>query len=436
MVLVTNLFSPKTNSMKLIYHLALRLSLVLLPLMALWGALFYFTMVDEINDEADDTLEDYSELIITRMLAGHELPSLNSGLNNSYLIVPVDSLYAITHPHISYYSADVFIPQKDETEPVRVLTTIFQDNDGSWHELKVTMPTFEKEDLFEAILYWVVFLYVLLLITIFGLTIWVFNYSMRPLYILLRWIDAYTPEQKNVPISNETKISEFRKLNVAVQDAILRSEAFFEQQKQFVGNASHELQTPLAVLGNRIEWLLDNTEPDEAQMGELFKMQQTLGHIIRLNKALLLLTKIDNRQFPESIEVDIATMINEQVSIYDEIYASHNITCMVNCPETFVVHMNESLASTLITNLLKNAYVHTSENGSIEVSVHERTLIISNNGNMPLDAKRIFDRFYQGTKKEGSTGLGLALVSAICHYYGLNVEYHFKQGRHYFLVKW
>ena len=423
--------------MKLIYRVALRLSLVLLPLMALWGTLFYFTMVDEINDEADDTLEDYSELIITRMLAGRELPPLNSGSNNSYSIISVDSVYAAMHPRINYYSANVFIPEKDETEPARILTTIFQDNAGNWYELKVTTPTFEKEDLFEAILYWIVFLYVLLLITIFGLSIWVFNYSMRPLYALLRWIDKYTPGRKSIsPIPNDTKIPEFQKLNVAVQDAILRSEEFFEQQKQFVGNASHELQTPLAVLGNRIEWLLDNTNPDEVQTGELFKMQQTLRHIMRLNKALLLLTKIDNRQFPESVEVDITAMVHEQIAIYDEIYTSHHITYMIDCPEPLVAHMNESLASTLVTNLLKNAYVHTSENGSIEVNIHHRTLTISNNGDTPLDADRIFDRFYQGTKKEGSTGLGLALVCAICRYYDLTIEYRFKQGQHHFSVRW
>ena len=424
--------------MKLIYRVALRLSLVLMPLMALWATLFYFTMVDEINDEADDTLEDYSELIITRMLVGHELPPLNNGSNNSYSIISVDSVYAINYPRINYYSADVFIPEKNETEPARILTTIFRDNGGNWYALKVTTPTFEKEDLFEAILYWVVFLYILLLITILGLTIWVFNYSMRPLYILLRWIDGYTPGRKSIsPIPNDTKISEFHKLNVAVQEAVLRSEEFFEQQKQFVGNASHELQTPLAVLGNRIEWLLDNTDLDETQMGELFKMQQTLGHIVRLNKALLLLTKIDNRQFPESVEVNIAAMVREQVSIYEEIYISRNIVCTMNCcSEPLVVHMNESLATTLITNLLKNAYVHTPENGNIEASIQGRTLTISNSGNTPLDAGRIFDRFYQGAKKEGSSGLGLALVSAICRYYGLNIEYQFEQRQHRFSVKW
>lgn len=90
----------------------------------------------------------------------------------------------------------------------------------------------------------------------------------------------------------------FTRLNVAAQEAANRSEELFEQQKQFIGNASHELQTPLAILGNRLEWLLDNTELNETQIEELFKMQRTLGHIVRLNKTLLLLTKIENGQFP------------------------------------------------------------------------------------------------------------------------------------------
>ena len=80
--------------MKLIYRIALRLSAVLIPLMALWATLFYFMTVDEINDEADDALADYSELIIIRMLAGRELPPLNRGSNNSYSITPIDREYA------------------------------------------------------------------------------------------------------------------------------------------------------------------------------------------------------------------------------------------------------------------------------------------------------------------------------------------------------
>lgn len=421
--------------MKLIYRIALRLSLALLPLMALWGLLFYFTMVDEINDEADDALEDYSELIVKRMLAGRELPDPNSGSNNSYSIVPIDAAEAAVRPHIDYYDAEVYIPEKEETEPARVLTTIFQDADGNYFELKVATPTFEKDDLLTAILYWIVILYLLLLLTTIGLTVWVFQRSMRPLYALLRWLDEYTPGRSATPVPCDTRISEFRRLSAAAQQAVDRSEELFDRQKQFVGNASHELQTPLAVLGNRLEWLLDNTEPSEAQTEELLKMQRTLRQIVRLNKTLLLLTKIDNGQFPESTEVDIVALVREQVALYDEIYAGRGVVCEVNATGPFVVRMNESLASTLVANLLKNAYVHTAA-GTIAVALVGRTLTVSNDGAAPLDGNRVFERFYQGARKEGSTGLGLALVSAVGRYYGLRIGYRFDGGRHCFSVTW
>lgn len=422
--------------MKLIYRVALRLSIFLLPLMALWAVLFYITMVDEINDEADDTLEDYSEMIIIRMLAGRELPPLNSGSNNSYSIVPVDEFYVDTHPRINYYDAEVYIPEKEETEPARILTTIFQDAGGNYYELKVATPTFEKEDLLRAIFSWVVILYLLLLTTTLILTMWVFHRSMRPLYELLQWLDHYRPGQKNSRVPNNTRIKEFSKLNTAAQEAVDRVENVVEQQKQFIGNASHELQTPLAVLGSRIEWMLDKTEPNEMQAEELLKMQRSLSHIVRLNKTLLLLTKIENGQFPESRPIALGSFIEEQAELYNEIYADRGLSCETDIQEDFTVEMNESLASTLTNNLLKNAFVHSEPGSKIAIIVRPRKLSVSNDGSQPLDADRIFDRFFQGEKKEGSTGLGLALVKAVCKYYHLGLEYRFDNGRHCFSVTW
>lgn len=214
--------------MKLIYRIALRLSLVLLPLMALWGVLFYLTMVDEINDEADDALEDYSERIIMRVLAGRELPRPGDGSNNSYSIVALGADEAARRPHIDYYDAEVYIPEKEETEPARVLTTIFRDAGGGFYELKVATPTFEKEDLLRAILCWVVVLYFVLLLTTISLTVWVFQRSMRPLYALLRWLDGYLPGRRSAPVPCATRIVEFRRLAAAAQQAVDRSEALFE----------------------------------------------------------------------------------------------------------------------------------------------------------------------------------------------------------------
>lgn len=422
--------------MKLIYRISLRLSLVLLPLIALWAVVFYFTMVDEINDEVDDALEDYSELIVIRMLSGELLPRMNEGSNNSYTIAPVDENYAATHPGIDYYDAEVYIPEKEETEPARFLVTIFQDGNGQFYELKVATPTFEKDELLETILWWVVWLYLLLLITVVGTTMWIFHNSMRPLYALLHWLDGYVPGHKTVPVPNNTSITEFRRLNTAAQQAVGRSEELLEQQKQFIGNASHELQTPLAVLGGRMEYMLDHAGLDEQTMGEVIQMQRTLGHIVRLNKTLLLLAKIDNGQFPENTDVDISAMMREQKELYDDIYEERDIRCDMHLTGSFLVRMNESLASVLVSNLIRNAYVHSEAGARIDIRIEGRTLTVSNDGVTPLDGKHIFERFYQGSKREGSTGLGLALVKAVADSYGLCVGYRFGEEQHIFSVEW
>lgn len=421
--------------MKLIARIAVRLSLILAPLMALWAALFYFTMVEEINDEVDDSLEDYSELIIIRMLAGRELPSLDSGSNNSYSITPVDSTYLLSHPRIWYGDIEVYIPEKEENEPARVLTTIFQDAEGRYYELRVATPTFEREDLFEAVFNWVITLYFCLLVIVIAITVFIFHRSMRPLYALLQWLDGYVPGRRPAPVPNDTRITEFRRLNIAAQKAVDRSEHLFDEQKTFIGNASHELQTPLAVLGNRIEWLIDNTDPSEEQLGELLRMNRTIAHIVKLNKTLLLLTKIDNGQFPECSPVDISALAYEQIEFCREIYSAHRIEC-VAAGGRLVAEMNHTLAVTLVSNLVRNAFIHSPVGGHVEVRTEDRRLTVINEGSAPLDGERIFRRFYQGAKREGSTGLGLALVKAICDSCGLEIKYGFENSRHRFVVIW
>lgn len=421
--------------MQFIYRIALRLTAVLLPLMAVWGALFYFTMVDEIRDEADDALEDYSAMIISRILAGEALPQENDGSNNSFEVHAVDSDYAATHPHLSYRDENIYIPDKREKEPARVITSIFHDAAGNYYELTVTTPTFEKADLFEAVLGWIVVLYVALLVIVLTITMIIFRRGLQPLYDLLHWLDAYRPGGRPERVPNNTDVEEFRRLNVALQQAVDRSEELFERQSQFIGNASHELQTPLAIIGNRVEWLLDSTTITEEEAGELFKIKKTLSRAVRLNKTLLLLTKIDNGQFPESVEVDLVQMIRESAESYGDVYAEREVSVTQSLPAEFKVEMNESLAATLVTNLIKNAFVHSSNGGEVHISIAGRTLTISNAGEEPLDKEHIFERFYQAVRKEGSTGLGLALVAAICRYYNLRLEYFFADGKHHFEVE-
>lgn len=419
--------------MKLLNTILVRMAVALLPILALWSVGFYFTMIEEINDETDDSLEGYAELIIRRTLAGKELPAVGDGSNNSFTLEFLGH-DAVVRPSMVYSDSLVYIPEKRETEPARVLTACFADADGAMYRLQVTMPTFEREDLLSSVFWHILVLFAAVVLTIFLATIIVFQKSMRPLYSLLRWLERYTPGKgvKNFPAT--PSVVEFRKLIDSARSTIERAENYFEQQKQFLGNASHELQTPLAVLGNRIEWLLDNTALNDEQAAELNKMQQSLRRLVRLNRTLLLLAKIDNGQFPDVADVDIALLIRDEAETYSEIYAERGVECEVNLPQRFVVSMNEELATIFITNLLKNAFLHSPDGGKISVSLHKGCLLFANSGSSPLDKERLFDRFYKAGKT-GSTGLGLALVGSIARYYKTEVHYSFDGGTHLFAVK-
>ena len=421
--------------MKLFYHVMIRLSMGVIVVLTAWAALFYVAMVDEINDEVDDTLEDYSDLIITRSLAGKELPSKDIGSNNQYYLREVDDAYAVSRNQISYTDSMVYIAEKNETEPARILTTIFRNEAGQYFELVVSIPTIEKKDLIEAIFYLVLTLYVALLLAIILINVWVFRKSMKPLYVLLRWLEDNRLGRKRTELHNPTNVTEFCKLNDAVNAYAAHSEEVFEQQKQFIGNASHETQTPLAICRNRIELLMEDESLKEEQIDELAKTLQTLEHVTRLNKSLLLLSKIDNNQFGEETHVVMNDVLNHFLEDYKDVYEYRNIDVDMTEDGLFEVDMNEMLATMLVTNLLKNAFVHNADGGKIKVSFSSDAMEFSNTGDdAPLDPQRIFVRFYQGKKREGSTGLGLAIVHSICQQSGLQIKYEYRDGMHCFRV--
>ena len=423
--------------MKLVCRILLHLSWVLSLLLAAWAVLFYVTMIDEINDEVDDALEARAEVIVKRVLAGRELPVSAAEDNEGYFLSEVSAAYAAAQLHERYTDEEIFIPERDEEEPARVLRKVFRDGAGQWHELTVMIPSIEKDDLQESILYWIVCLYLFLLLLILLITVVVLYRTMQPLYALLRWLDGYTVGAQNPPLAIDTSVTEFRKLNDAARRYAERAESSFERQKQFIGNASHEMQTPLAVCRNRLEMLVDDAQSlSEEQLGEIAKVQCTLDCLVRLNRSLLLLSKIDNGQFPEAEEVDMNALVSRTAEDMEEIYAYRSMRFTLADEGRLTARMNPSLAGSMVANLLKNAFVHGDEGGEIDVNVAPRRLTVSNSGaGGPLDARHIFDRFYQGTKKEGSTGLGLAVVDAVCRLYGLKIAYTYLNKRHCFTVE-
>ena len=420
--------------MKLLHYTYRNLFFLLLLLMTLWGVLFYFAIIEEVTDETDDALENYRNILVNSALTDPSVLESEGTLMTFYNFSPISAQEAENYRE-RFYNSTVYIEMEDEDEPVRVMKSCFMMPDGQYYELEVMISTLEREDMIEAILGYLLALYLLLLLCFIVTVRFVLKRSFRPLDRLLLWLRSVQPGKEVPPLENNTHIAEFKELGKAAVDMSNRSYKAYRDQKQFIENASHELQTPLAILRGKVELLAESEGLSEYQMKELDEIYNTLGRAVKLNKSLLLLSRIENKQYTETEEVAFNQVIDNVLPDLMDIYEWKHIRVECHDEGAFVARCNNSLSQILMSNLLKNALSHTAENGELSVQISERSVIIKNSGECSLDTERIFQRFYHshGEKKD-STGLGLAIAKSIANSYGLELVYSWDNGMHCFTI--
>ncbi len=418
--------------MKLLHYTLRNLLAPLLTLFVGWGFLFYGMILHEIDDETDDSLENYKDLIIRSALADSSLLKDHVDMLTRYYIREVNAEEARLYDD-EFYDSTVYIDMELEDEPVRGLRTWFMTADGRFYELTIETSTLEKEDMVQTILWSMALLYLSLIGCILLVVHLAFRNSFKPLYKLLDWLKHFHIGKDNPPLHNPTRIEEFGILSATVEESSRRSNALYKQQKQFVENASHELQTPLAICLNKLELLGEHPDCTESQLRGIASLHHTLGRAIRLNKSLLLLSRIDNKQFPDTREICLNDLLHDLLESFSQLYEHKAIRLETDDRTPLICTMNESLAATLVTNLIKNAFVHNYEEGRIWVTTARQTLEIANTGpDTPLDTANLFSRFARQSEGKESTGLGLAIVKSIADLYAIDIAYAFEAGRHRF----
>lgn len=423
--------------MKLLSYTYRKLALLLFLLMAVWGVLFYYAIIDEVVDETDDTLENYGEILMESALHDPSILETEGSLMSFYKFTPISEEEG-RHYRQVFYDATVYIELEDEDEPVRVMCTAFRMPDGQYYELKLMISILERDDMVEAMLWYLGALFLLFLIcTSIGIQL-VLKGVFRPLHRLLDWLHCIQPGKEVPPLDNPTKIREFRQLSDAALDMGNRSYKAYEEQKQFIENASHELQTPLAIVRGKVELLAESEGMTEQQMEQLDEIYATLGRAAKLNKSLLLLSRIENGQYTEMEDVSVDEILDELLPDLMDIYEHKQVRLIRKREEQpFIIRCNHSLAQILVSNLVKNSLLHNREEGELQVLTTPTSLVIKNTGDVPLDGEKLFRRFYHGMDgKKDSTGLGLAIARSIALSSSLKLTYEWQDGMHTFrLVK-
>lgn len=423
--------------MKLLSYTYRKLALLLFLLMAVWGVLFYYAIIDEVVDETDDTLENYGEILMESALHDPSILETEGSLMSFYKFTPISEEEG-RHYRQVFYDATVYIELEDEDEPVRVMCTAFRMPDGQYYELKLMISILERDDMVEAMLWYLGALFLLFLIcTSIGIQL-VLKGVFRPLHRLLDWLHCIQPGKEVPPLDNPTKIREFRQLSDAALDMGNRSYKAYEEQKQFIENASHELQTPLAIVRGKVELLAESEGMTEQQMEQLDEIYATLGRAVKLNKSLLLLSRIENGQYTEMEDVSVDEILDELLPDLMDIYEHKQVRLIRKREEQpFIIRCNHSLAQILVSNLVKNSLLHNREGGELQVLTTPTSLVIKNTGDVPLDGEKLFRRFYHSMDgKKDSTGLGLAIARSIALSSSLKLTYEWQDGMHTFrLVK-
>ncbi len=412
------------------------LATALLIVIAIWAGLFYAVILDELYDNTDDGLKDLKIQIIREAYVDDNVLVINEFDFNQFRITPIN---ASDYKEGNFFRNEQFYMEYDEEmEPYRILETYFTDKNGNHQKLEIRTSTVEEDDFRKDLFFALIFLYVFLVVSIIIINNIVLKKVWKPFYTTLDNLGKYEFGKGNKSENNSTEIREFKLLNKNIDNMIKRNEGAFVQQKQFIENASHELQTPLAIAINKLDLLIENEDFSEKNLSELSQTKEGLMRLVKLNKSLLMLSRIENNQFGEKKEVNLNEITKTVSEDFSDMMEFKNILLEMIESGSFTTTINPDLAYILISNLIRNAIKYNLSNGKIIVELFNDKLNIKNSSSddKPLDKNLIFNRFYKSNQDNTSTGLGLSIVKTIVENHSdLSIDYSFENNFHIFSVK-
>jgi two-component system OmpR family sensor kinase len=279
---------------------------------------------------------------------------------------------------------------------------------------------------------WILLLLLVLVIVSGGL---ISKYILAPFKRTMRVIQSFDLKQRGTVRLPATRTSEFRELNQFLRKMTEKAQEDYQSLKEFTENASHELQTPTAIIRGKLDLLMESDIRDE-QAILIAEMQNALERLSRIHSSLTLLTKLENQEYEANVSVCISQLARATLDSFDELIQMKSLRLVTKIAEKVYVALNPALADLLLTNLVSNAIRHNMAperegQGWIMVNLTKEGLVISNSGREPqVPVGELFERFKKGNPGGDSIGIGLAIVRQICDLTGFTIQYQFHDGVH------
>ena len=404
----------KTNK----YYLAFLI--LLAPVMI---AVDYFVIQYIVNKEVNEILQYEGERILFYLQNEGELPASNYLLGTK----PLSANYG---PNSHFSDTLIFEAYTEKFIPYRLYKSTVTDGPTGALEISLQHVLLEMK----ALIWWLfattALILLLLAIGLFFISQTISKWAWRPFYNNLQKLENYNLNMKNPVQLEASGISEFEALNKVIVALMNQIEKDFQTLKEFNENISHEMQTPLAIIRNKMVLLLESQSLGEKDLHCVQAAYQEVNKLSKIGKSLTLISRIENQEFSRLEMVDIRTTIDNIINNMEEIINFKKLKIGTHL-EPASLNCDPILANILFTNLIKNAIQHNQEGGYIQMVLKQAFFEIENTGEvLKSETAPLFNRFKKGNTAADSPGLGLAINQKICERYGFRIEYHHHQGKH------
>jgi signal transduction histidine kinase len=391
------------------------------------GVVFFFVIRLFFKDQLNEKLfHDIKHL--TRAI------QRNGTLPNYYPFIEIKEVSEQSER--SYQIIDTLISDSFERRkiPFRQISIVTKIN-GKGYLLTARDTLIEEDDLLETIAIVTCSVFILLLVSLYlinrklSLKIW------QPFYKTLDELKEFSHDKTDFKLSSISELDEFKGLNNALESLTQKVISDYQSLKRFTEDASHEIQTPLAVIQSKLETLMQSPELKKEQAELISSAYVYTLRISKLTQTLLLLTKIANDQFPDKKMINFSELLEEKIKMLEDYILEKSLILNKNIDPECFLETNFFLAESLIINLIGNSVKHNVKKGMINISLDKTHLEISNSGEtLPVPPLKLFDRFYKTNSSSDSSGLGLAIVKEICRLNKWEIKYVFEDNLHKVVV--
>lgn len=368
---------------------------------------------EEINDfieNADDSTETYSQF---------------STLHSEFLVL--SKVPTKAHQNKTTFSNEYRNIEGEENE-YRILQHHFSF-EGEDYQLEIGSSLNEIKDLTFVIRFFIIIVFVVILFITFLADTFYIEYLLKPFYKIIDTKIRRVNEPEafdHTPIKAASR--DFRELDFVLNQMMDRIAELFKKEKQFISNVSHELLTPIALLKNKLENLLQNESLDDNAVDKIAGSLKTLDMLKKIINNLLLISRIDNNQYQANEEINVKEIVCDlQEDLQDRI-EDREIVFNNTIKHDFVFTGNKTLIHILIYNLVTNAIKYNKPKGMILAEdgfVDDHYFVSIKDSGIGMDesqTEKIFSRFARISSDQEGQGLGLAIAESIASFHHIQIK--------------